>query len=434
MHSNPAPHVTRSYEVALKVRPDDPIDLGNRGRWPDLIRLGTDAWNSWARQVAPSSDQEFVIRIGADGLNNVDFTGCAFPDNTTFESRNGNTQVNCANTTFLGRSTFKLRTANNKVNFGGAHFLGDTDFSKTNFARAVNFSNVHFAADVNFSETLFEVLANFEKCVFDGNLNFSDARFKLPANFDGSTFNGDVTFERSVFQSLSLFTNTIFSSSIPNLRTAHFAPHYPPDFHNAKLSYPIKSSKSLWDSVRKICDTPDGAERARILKKLAADGHNHDEELRFFAMEMRAKRKHEIPYNSVLNWPKLFINHAYEFFSDFGQSIFRPLLWLLCVSIVSAYFYAGLLHSSRCLRLTAIWELDASVLTATFSSLLPFAGQTLIGRKVIESGLCGQFDPSSFQHIDCLATVYRISAVEGIFSFIFLFLLGVALRNIARIK
>ncbi|MBO6581126.1 MAG: pentapeptide repeat-containing protein [Thalassospira sp.] len=418
----------------MKTRPEDPIELGNRGRWPDLIALGVEAWNEWARAVKPAPEQEFIIRIGTDRLNNIDFTGFVFPNNTIFESRNNNSQVNCANTTFLGRFTFKPPVAANKVNFEGACFVGDTDFSNTMFARAVNFSNVHFGANANFAETEFDVLANFEGSVFDGELKFSDARFKLPTNFDGCVFKDDVTFERSVFQSLPLFSNTTFSSSIPNLRAAHFAPHYPPDFHSAKLSYPTKSTQSLWDRVRKICDTPDGAERARILKKLAADGHNHDEELRFFTMEMRAKRKHEIPYNNVLNWPKLIINHAYEFFSDFGQSILRPTCWLVGIFTSSAYFYAGLLYETPISRLTAIWERDPSILTASFSSLLPFAGQTLIGRKVIESGLCGRYAPSSIEHIDCLSTIYRISAIEGILAFIFLFLLGVALRNIARIK
>lgn len=418
----------------MKIKADDPVALGNRGSWPQLIGLGMDAWNRWAQETLETPENGFKIGIGADQLNNVDFSGFIFPDNTIIDSRSQNTQVNFEKAVFLGRSTFRLGKANNRVSFKEARFEGDVNFSGSHFAKSANFSFAAFLENAEFTDTTFELSANFENTKFVGDLNFVDSCFKITANFDSCRFDGDVSFERSIFHALPIFSNTVFSQSIPNLRAAHFAPQYPPDFHKAEINYPTKEAKSFWDRFRKICDTPDGAERARILKKLAADGHNHDEEIRFFAMEMKAKRKHEIPYDRVVNWPKLFINHTYELFSDFGQSTLRPLFFLTVILAWSAYCYAGILHNSFSSRISAILDFDPVVLTASFSSLLPFAGQALIGRKVIESGLCGQLDPSSIEYTDCLALIYRISAVEGFLAFIFLFLLGLALRNIARIK
>lgn len=418
---------------------NDYIALGNSGRWAELYQLGAEAWNIWARSTLDLLDEhDYIIPLGAP-LGSPAFDGFEFPHNVTFQPKDTTQRLNFSNSIFHGDVKFQINRQENVAFFQEARFLGKADFSGITFADQNSFANAIFEKEANFKGATFQYTAKFEESKFHGKADFTECTYKLAADFTKCTFGNDATFEHAVFQARPIFTETKFKATVPNFRAAHFASQYAPDFHNARITYPIdKSAKSgtkrLWDRVRKICALNDGSERARILKRLAADGHNHDEEMRFFAMEMKAKRKHEIPYWPPTNWPNLFISHAYECSSNFGQSIIRPLIGLLITALSFAYCYSGLLTQDWRERLLLVAKLDSTVWTTVFVNTVPFAGQVRLGRSITEKALC---DPPATHFTSiaaCQSELFWISAIEGIFAFIFLFLIGLALRNIARIK
>ncbi len=68
---------------------------------------------------------------------------------------------------------------------------------------------------------------------------------------------------------------------------------------------------------------PDLSARWRALKRLAVQGHDHEREQAFFKGELKARRwTTDKPWHAVF-WFALL----YQWLSDFGRSMVRPLLW-----------------------------------------------------------------------------------------------------------
>ena len=122
--------------------------------------------------------------------------------------------------------------------------------------------------------------------------------------------------------------------------------------------------------------------------------------------------------------PRLCMNYIYEWVSDFGQSWIRPLGWLtLTIGLAFVTFW------STAPAATSLW-ISA---VAAGVNVFPFAGQAVLGREIMTKGLCPMPETDA-GYLDCLTTLYTISAVEGVFGLIFLFLIGLGLRNRFRIK
>ena len=75
----------------------------------------------------------------------------------------------------------------------------------------------------------------------------------------------------------------------------------------------------------------------RALRRIAIQGHDYDQEGKAFKGEVRSKRwtEHK-PWHAGFWWGVL-----YDFFSDFGRSLWRPALaWALLIPLFAAYFLA----------------------------------------------------------------------------------------------
>ena len=81
----------------------------------------------------------------------------------------------------------------------------------------------------------------------------------------------------------------------------------------------------------------------RALKRLAIQAHDHDNEMKFFAGEIRARR-----YLEDFPWPwqkslgssfRYWTGLGYDLISDFGRSLWRPLLlWALLFCLFSSLY------------------------------------------------------------------------------------------------
>ena len=131
-------------------------------------------------------------------------------------------------------------------------------------------------------------------------------------------------------------------------------------------------------------------------------------------MEMRAKRGHVDK-----QWSSNFISHLYEWSSNFGGSILRPVLGFIGSIVVSAFFYT-LFSSGEKFFLGFIYAL---------ANALPFIG---LGRQSAELQLQLFPDFSSWSILDT-SLFYFLLSLNSLFAFLFLFLIGLGLRNRFRL-
>jgi hypothetical protein len=101
---------------------------------------------------------------------------------------------------------------------------------------------------------------------------------------------------------------------------------------------------------------PNEPAKWRAMRGLAIKANDHEREQRFFAHEMRANRY-------LNDWPlhyrlwdntawggigRWWFGYAYQFLSDFGRSIFRPLAWwAITVAVFTCIYLASHLDHAR---------------------------------------------------------------------------------------
>ncbi|MDF1791967.1 MAG: hypothetical protein P1U88_08655, partial [Thalassobaculaceae bacterium] len=253
--------------------------------------------------------------------------------------------------------------------------------------------------------------------------SFSRTTVQSVLQMENARISGSLVAQSADIQGHAYFTGIAFGVP-PDLISTAFS--QPPSFLGSTFEYPCSNR-----FVGK-CSVADGEARFRRLKQLAADTHDHELELSLFASEVRAKRFHSLKPDRVRDLPRLALNYIYEWVSDFGQSWVRPLGWLMLTVLCALYAYEAMLGTPDLLARGFV-EFSSIGRVASFANIFPFAGQAVVGREIMVTGLCPmpETDP---QYLDCLTRLYTISAVEGVFGLIFLFLIGLGLRNRFRIK
>jgi hypothetical protein len=391
------------------------------------------------------------------GDGNIDFSGVSF----------GNGNVSFEGTNFgEGNINFK----NSKFGVGGVYFSkavfgsGDKKFANVIFGRGyVDFSLVEFGTgEVDFSSCYFSEgeLKFFRTNFGDGYVDFSRINCRLgELNLFETTFgNCDLSLSRAkltrlTFQplsfglggieaeNLSVENQTVFklpASSLSitslNLQGASFSgPMFlsgdlgiVPDLRRTKSSHQIELSslnvklrralprQGMLARISKTAESPDDAARLRRLKEIAETNKDHRAALRFSADENRARRWIETSrLGSVLDI-------SFSACSDYGQNILRPFVSLLLLTLSSVGLYKTLANA-KALTWDSSWG-HAATLAA--SNSLPFLPQSRSLREDAIEVLYSN-DPSLL--------VDAIMIGQGALSFIFLFLIGLGLRNRFRL-
>ena len=409
----------------------------------DLYEQGRDAWNKWAKDH-PGWTVDFTGAEFTDE-DELSFDGFSFPGSTLFKSATFTTsKVSFEGAIFRGDIT----------SFKGADFKsGSTEFSKTFFlSKKVVFDNSSFSGNVEFYTTRFynhEI--SFVETDFEGvSTAFSSARFKskdvsfIYTNFSGKTihlfdcwfFTKSITFLNSYcdgdfmiggtnfikskhtsFNGLkikgSLLLKDIIFQVVPDFR--NLSVNQPPLVNNMVVKYKTHSSHAK----RKWAEDFQHSDMYRKLKSMAMEAKNHDMEIEFFAMEERAKRGwHK-------NWFQYLPTLLYDFFSDFGRSISRPFFWLIIVWLFSAGAFLC--------ALTNTWSWSCSQiknsLLLSASHLFPFFPWSRGNRdKLIKAISDTDIDEDAV-----VASVEAIAYLESFLALIFVFLIGLALRNRFRL-
>ena len=119
-------------------------------------------------------------------------------------------------------------------------------------------------------------------------------------------------------------------------------------FGGRARTWPARVAKGAWRRAR--YDNSDIPARWRALKRLAIQGHDIERELEYHARELKSLRFEDdwpLPFKfwRAMAWAGFFrfwFGIFYGVFSVYGRSLFRPaLLWLATVAVFAMYFLSG---------------------------------------------------------------------------------------------
>lgn len=341
-------------------------DRGNRsdkGRrisgWEDLGKRK----NNFERRIKTCIESSSPKVSSHD--ERINFQGVAFPYGFDFTRLIGQLSADFSNASFSDHTSFSNLAFNGPASFDKAKFEGWTFFVGTNFGKFVSFSGAKFGIFVDFSNSLLGGTAIFTDVTFTGAAWFKASRAKdtyldfLGINFLNAEFGGQVSFENRRFTSSTSFDNVTFKDRV----TFHGCElHQGMSFHKARF---LKTKD--WDDQRTVLLE----QSYRTLKLGMETLRARNEEVMFFALEMDCRRQRsDVP--RLERWTA----SLYKSFSDYGQSLSRPLYWLggITVFIGALYFY--LLWAMASPPPTHIWggapELT-SVITFTLEQMFrPF--------------------------------------------------------------
>ena len=277
---------------------------------------------------------------------NASFLGAQFNEAVSFRDANFNNIVRFRNAQFKGNARFQyVKFSRGQSDFRNARFNQKAYFTNSTFSiSGTLFRKTEFNRIADFQNTQFNGAANFQNAKFKENARFKDSQFKLWARFIAAQFRGHadftssgnnieidafqdgVYFDGAEFLDNANFNNRKFQQST-NFRECFF--HKAPRFHNCSLH-----QETDFADARFLDTSSAGSAMAyRTLKQDMEEKRARQEQLVFYALEMKCRRSEE--KRKLVK----FLSWLYELTSDYGQSISRPLLWLGCSYFIFATFY-----------------------------------------------------------------------------------------------
>lgn len=465
--------------------PDEPTKAGLLA----LARHGKDVWNAW-RTAYPCRVQAFnglVTTVGPkvdlrghvfqDNVNfaeflfgeDADFEGAHFEKSAIFAGVQFGDRANFGFTRFTGSAVFLGAQFGDDARFVGAKFDDQTTFKGAQCGGKARFYGAQFGSHANFEGTQFGDLTQFGGVSFKGlalfggldwaslgyiygellndrrawanlrgldpqafgRIDFGGAKFLGSSDFSNRHFTGTTNFglsrgssavHRSSNEHGNELPQIIAEVNIPSGQPTFF--EIPPAFHNSTLHQDTTFQGAIFP--KKAHGNEMCARAYRTLKLAFAQQQAVREEQRFFKLEMAEEAALDMG-------AKAWLYRVYKEIADYGFSLIRPLAWGFGLTVLFAIVY-GLL----------MWGADKSAGLAVFSkaqcdyklttqwiqfvllNLLPLPGfdDTL---KELRSTL---FGTSGWWLL--LATI--VEAVHRICVLLVIFLVGLALRNLFKLK
>jgi uncharacterized protein YjbI with pentapeptide repeats len=326
---------------------------------------------------------------GIDNMPEVSFKGVRFGDRARF--------IIAANST-----PFR------SLDISSATFGKGADFSGSFFKEMASFQGSRFGEDTTFANAQFDDV-DFQKCRFGDWVDFKGPDFRW-TSFVEAVFEGRAHFSNRTFKAHTNFSRVRFDKV--------------PLFHDCKLHQDTEFEEDSFPSEPE--GTPNAARAYRTLKLAMSTHQATREEQFFFRREMREERvalwrtgRSHLQMRSLLYW-------VYEVLSDYGASVRRPALGFVLLCIVFAALYAGSSESAipwlpgRAFdgAQTADW------LTYSFVNSLPLGGLEEPTRELRAALFGGK--PAAWLPV--------LLVVHKVLSLLFLFLVGLALRNLFKLK
>lgn len=253
----------------------------------------------------------------------------------TFQDR-----VNFSRTIFQKYTQFEDTVFKEESLFEGTIFQDVTSFARSTFQDFANFKGTTFKGDTDFFLTVFQKHALFKLAVFKGKSNFENVNFQNIVDFENAIFEDALMIKEDIH-------DKIFSKDEVDFTYVGFLKPEKVSFRKVDLSKfrflgtdlrKVEFVDVNWDRKRgrnRIYDEiePDTVTEkfdypliAQVYKRLRGnyqENLNYAEAGDFHIGEMEMRRKGEKnPFNKG-------IIQLYKLLSNYGESYWRPLAWIL---------------------------------------------------------------------------------------------------------
>ena len=491
-------------------------DLDNAGRWATARRHHLGVWEppltgdnaetdcllllAAAMFSSQAATHTFAADVSFDEFifpGRTSFAGATFSGDADFKGATFSAHAKFDDATFSGYANFGNATFSGSANFGGATFSGHAYFDEATFSSSALFWSTTYSETASFSITSFLASADFEGATFSGGADFRGAIFSGETLFRGAIFRGDTNFAAVRFEAPILFATAKFEKPV-DLSRCVFRRRASFEAINSEATFSLADATfrevpSLFGAAFKgtlrldNVQTPrfpllgwtsdkEAPARFRELKRRAAEAQDHDRELEFFAQEIRTSRFHakRLPgfVPRVWEW-RFWFGLLFGMFSDFGRSLWRPVLFWVALFVGFSIFYLGEHEDMKKARLAlnpnGAWSTLAAYAVTTraartnpptcsrpgkddpnkvfaatdavsealylsLKNAIVFdAGRTDVSRRIY--GCLYGLDRIGDQ--DNLIVPYRVSVAstaQGVASAVLIFLFLLAVRNLLRLK
>lgn len=367
--------------------------------------------------------KEAALFSWAEFLDGASFEGALFQGDAWFGSVQFRNTVYFDEVQFYKTVWFGEAQFHNRAEFGRAQFHDYAGFNGAQFERIAYFTGAQFQKAARFNgtrfrdEAVFEAMTFAEKCgagpirfrtaMFSKLADFSGCRFpnqpeRIQGAFETTRFLEEARFLSPDFDAFSAFNGAVFKGKL--LLAAARTDREEQRRFDAVLRV-TKAAVKEDQRIKLAADyDPEKDDRAeergannrfaalegglRVLKTAMEAEKDHMQEHRFFRFELQAKRRRP----SVSRLEKA-ASWSYGLLSDYGNSMGRPLFWL----IVSVFLFCALYWGwSRSLdpstgwwQVVTAWEVSIRNVVQPFAPWAATKLSPFFNLDVVEVVRCG---------------------------------------------
>lgn len=427
-----------------------------------LAKLGKDAWNAW-REMFPVTGTfpHFVNHADLSGLDfrgdPVDFSGFVFGDGADFRGAQWGFGADFKGASWDRFANFSGTQWGDFANLHGAQWGDAGNFSGARWGAFAGFVAAQWGAEACFYGTEWGKGANFQganwatnRTIYQDDEHYQSAKAWAEArglapdtflaiSFAGAHFAGEVDFSNRKFTGKTDFG--CLPEGYPRRRVqrdeagrAKFDANCEllwendpeprryvmfdaaPKFHGCELHQDTKFDDAKFPKAN---GSDEAARAYRTLKQAFSKQQALREEQRFFKLEMAEEATLSSLFQRKFPWIGAKpLYKLYSLSSDYGFSLWRPLVSFFVVLVIFAFWYGHYDKVPICWSLDAGCTLQKNWLEFSLAQSLP-----LTGFDKLEV-----FDPIK------KAVPVFVLASHKIISLACLFLAGLALRNLFRLK
>jgi uncharacterized protein YjbI with pentapeptide repeats len=430
-----------------------------------------DHWDEGRRDLFHKT----LVRRISDAEGNIDLAGVVTAGDFSLKEIVCKSYLNMADAYFSGQ-----------VHFDSVCFALGTSFKSAVFDQGCSF-RCSFEFDADFSKALFRQSSSFGACRFRGRTRFDRCVFDGPVHFTGSTFEESITFDRALFCSNSMFNDVTFKwllvctnvefrgeadfactgSHTPEIGWANFSGclfsgeayfdrrqftsqldfkdatfETVPRFNGAAIPFsvtfppinhfldwqrrPRRRGFFLFTTPGNYSHFEEMSNRYRTLRHLMKQQDAYQEEAMFWELEMRAKER-SLPLHRPGNWLPLLVAKLYRISSRYGNSITRPIVFWLLVTVFFAIVVGSVSgHKPR------HWDtirLERSIEFSLQQTVRPLSVWSKEGEEMIRRSIFDLSDGNSNPTGRSLLLVKMVATLETTICLTLIALFGFAIRR-----
>ena len=281
---------------------------------------------------------------------NASFGGAIFTGQAWFEKAIFTGYASFKRAIFTSSALFMSAAFTGYASFTGAIFTSSALFMNAAFTGNGFFAGARFKQDAGFLLARFDQSATFAGAEFGGRASFEAIRGERGFSMAGAVFDAVPDFIQAHFAEAPRLDNVEVKGRM--LTAPEKEPEEGEKLSRREQFHHDWQEKSplyrrATSGISKDSTLRNVPARWRALKRLAIQGHDTDRELAFFSGEVSSAR---FAGDWPLPWPiwkasawggslRFYAGWLYQIFSDFGRSLLRPFIaWSLCIVIFAVYF------------------------------------------------------------------------------------------------